>query len=68
MDLGLYELKQHKPWFDGEYSRFSNLRKQIKMQWLQDPKQNKVDTLYNVRREACRLIRHKKKEYLKTKN
>jgi hypothetical protein len=29
--LGLYELKQHKPWFDEECSRFSDKRKQAKM-------------------------------------
>ena len=29
--LDLYELKQHKPWFDEEYSQFSDERKQAKM-------------------------------------
>jgi hypothetical protein len=29
--LGLYEQKQHKPWFDEECSRFSDRRKQAKM-------------------------------------
>jgi len=57
----MYELKKYKPCFDEECSRFSNPRKQIKMQWLQDPNQNNVGTLNNVRREACRLLRHKKK-------
>jgi len=37
------------------------------MQWLQNPNRNNVDTLNNVRREACRLLRNKKKEYLKIK-
>ena len=32
--LGLYELKQHKPWFNEECSRFLDQRKQAKMQWL----------------------------------
>jgi hypothetical protein len=32
--LGLYELKQYKPWFDEECSGFSNPRKKTKMQWL----------------------------------
>jgi hypothetical protein len=35
--LGLYELKQHKSWFDEECSRFLEQRKQAKIQWLQDP-------------------------------
>ena len=29
--LGLYELKQHKPWFDEKCSRFLDKRKQVKM-------------------------------------
>jgi hypothetical protein len=35
--LGLYERKQHKPWFDKECSTFLDQRKQAKMQWLQNP-------------------------------
>ena len=32
--LGLYELKQHRPWFDGECLGFLDQKKQAKMQWL----------------------------------
>jgi len=32
--LGLYELKQHKPWFDEECLGILDHRKQAKMQWL----------------------------------
>jgi hypothetical protein len=32
--LGLYELKQHKPWFDEESLQFLDQRKQAKMEWL----------------------------------
>jgi hypothetical protein len=35
------------------------------MQWLQDPNQNNVDNLSNVRRETSRHFRYKKTEYLK---
>jgi len=63
--LGLYALKQHKPWFDEECLCFSDQRKQAKMQWLQDPNQSKVDNLHNLRREANIHFRNKKKEYLK---
>jgi len=38
--LGLYELKQHKPLFDEECSRFSDQRKQVKMERLHDPSQS----------------------------
>jgi len=32
--LGLYELKQHKPWFHEEYLKLSIQRKQDKMQFV----------------------------------
>jgi len=38
------------------------------MQWVQDPSQSNVDNLNNVRREANRHCRNKKKEYLKAKS
>ena len=47
--LGLYELKQHKPWFDEEGLRFLDQRKQAKIRWLQDPNQSNVDDLNNGR-------------------
>ena len=65
--LGLLELKQHKPWFDEECLHFLDERKQAKLQWVQDPSQRNVDTLNNVRREASRHFRNKKKAYLKAK-
>ena len=60
--LGLYGLKQHKPWFDKESLRFLDQRKEAKMQWLQDPNQSNVNNLNNVRREASIHFRNKKKE------
>jgi hypothetical protein len=42
-------------------------RKQAKVQWLQNPNRNNGDNLHNVRREAGRHFRNKKKEYLKPK-
>jgi hypothetical protein len=38
-----------------------------KLQWLQDPSKVNEDNLSNVRREASRHFRNKKREYLKTK-
>ena len=63
--LGLLELKQHKPWFDEECLHFLDERKQAKLQWVQDPSQRNVDNLNNVRLEASRHFRNKKKAYLK---
>jgi hypothetical protein len=37
------------------------------MLWLQDPNQSNVDNLNDVRREASRHFRNKKKKYLKAK-
>jgi hypothetical protein len=37
------------------------------MQWIQDPSQSNVDNLNNVRCDASRYFRNKKKTYLKAK-
>jgi len=37
------------------------------MQWIHDPSQSNVDNLNNVRRDASRHFRNKKKAYLKAK-
>ena len=58
--LVLYKLKKLKPWFDEERLRFSDQRKQAKMQWLQDPNHTNVDTLDNVRCKASRYFKNKK--------
>ena len=42
-------------------------RKQAKMQWMQDPSQSNADNLNNVRRDASRHFRNKKKAYLRAK-
>jgi hypothetical protein len=63
-NLGYFELKKHKPWFD---ERCSDQRKQAKLQWLQDPSEINGDNLNNVRRESSTYFRNKKREYLKRK-
>jgi hypothetical protein len=40
-------------------------RKQAKLQRLQDPREINGDNLNNVRRQASRHFRNKRKEYLK---
>ena len=65
--LGLHELRQHKPWFDEECLHFLDEKEQAKLQWVQDPSQGNVDNLNNVRHEASRHFRNKKKAYLKPK-
>ena len=66
-NLVLHKLKPHKPWFDKECLGVLGRRKQAEMQCVQDPSQSNVDNLNNVRREASRHFRNKKKEYLKAK-
>jgi len=60
-------LKQHKPCFDEECLGFLDQRKQAKIQWMQDPSQSNIENLNNVRRDASRHFRNKKKAYLKAK-
>jgi hypothetical protein len=62
--LGHYELQQRKSWFDDECSKLIDRRKQAKLQWLQNPSQVNGDNMDNVRREASRTFRTKKREYL----
>jgi len=66
-NVGLHELKQHKPWFDDECLGFLENGKQAKMQWVQDPSQSNVDNLNILRHEASKHFRKKTKEYLKAK-
>jgi hypothetical protein len=65
--LGYFEFKTHKPWFDEECPKLFDKRKQAKLQWLQDPSEINRDNLNNVRHEASRHFRNKKREYLKDK-
>jgi hypothetical protein len=53
--------------FDEGCSKLLDQRTQAKLHWLQDPSEINGDNLNNVRREANRYFRNKKKEYLKGK-
>jgi hypothetical protein len=54
VNLGSYELKKHKSWFDEGYSELLDQRKQAKLQCLQDPREINGDNMKNVRLEASR--------------
>jgi hypothetical protein len=62
-----FELKKHKPWFDEGCSKLLDQWKQAKLQWLEDPSEINGVNLNNVRREASRHFKNKKREYLKNK-
>jgi hypothetical protein len=66
-NLGYQKLKHNKPWFDDECSKLIDQRKQVKLQWLQNPNQINRDNLQNLRHETSRIFRNKKREYLKGK-
>jgi hypothetical protein len=59
------ELKQRKLWFGKECLGLLNQRKQAKMQWVQNLSQKSVDNLNNVRLEANRHFRKKRRHILK---
>jgi dihydroorotate dehydrogenase len=65
--LGSCELKKHMPWFDEGCSKLSDQRKQVKLQWLQDPSQINRNNFNNIRHEASRHFRNEKGEYLTDK-
>jgi hypothetical protein len=58
----VYEWNQPKPWLDNERSQFLGQTKGAKMQWLQGPNQRDTDNQNNVRREASRHFKKKKKK------
>jgi hypothetical protein len=60
--LGYCESKHRKPWYDEECSQLVYRRKQAKLQRLQDPSEANEDNLSDVRREASRHFRNKKRE------
>jgi hypothetical protein len=65
--LGHYELKKHKPWFDDGCSELLDQRKEVKLQLLQGTTEMNGDNMNNIRCEAGRQFRNKKREYLKDK-
>jgi hypothetical protein len=48
-NLGLYKLKQHKPWFDEEYLQPLVERKQVKIQLFTGSQPKQCRDLNNVR-------------------
>jgi hypothetical protein len=59
--LGYCVSKHRKPWFDEECSKLVDRRKQVKLQWLQDPSEVNEDNLSDVMQEASRHFRNKKR-------
>ena len=59
--LCLHEWKQQKPLFDKECVHILDQRKQAKMQWIQNPSRRNLYNLKNVRINARRHFRNKRR-------
>jgi hypothetical protein len=62
--IAYHELKKYKSWFDKGCSKSLDQR-QLKL--LQRPRKINGENLNNIRHEASRKFRNKKREYLKDK-
>jgi hypothetical protein len=56
-NVGYYELKQHKPWFDESYSTSLDQRKQANLQCLHNPSQTNSDNVKSVKCGSSRTLR-----------
>jgi hypothetical protein len=65
--LSYHDLKWCKPQFDEICSELLDQRKQARLQWLQNQSKINRDNLNNIRCDASRHFRNKKREYLKDK-
>jgi len=66
--LGLYKWKQHKSWFDDEFSQYLDQRKKAKCSGYRlQTRAMYAYKLNNVRHEANRHYRNKRRNKLKTK-
>jgi hypothetical protein len=55
------------PWFSKVCLKLLDQRKEVKRLWLQDPREIIGDNQNNVRLEASRHFRNRKREYLREK-
>jgi hypothetical protein len=65
--LDRHEWKQRVPWCDEERFRVLDQRKQAKIQRSQDPIQNNVDNVNNVKTPSWKTQQGNKKKYLEDK-
>jgi hypothetical protein len=63
-NVGYHRLKRNKSWFENEFSKLVDKRKQAKLKWLQNPKQISGENLQNFRRDTSRIFRKKGKGIL----
>jgi hypothetical protein len=66
--LNNYELKEHKRWFDEEFSNLVYQRWEAELHWLQNQRQINVGNTSNIRRGTTRMLRKKWSTCKKTTN
>jgi hypothetical protein len=59
-ELGYQKLKHNKQWFDAECSKLIDLRKQDKLQCLQNPKQYHGDDIHNMTKKPVEYLGKRK--------
>jgi hypothetical protein len=64
--LDYYQLKRHKQWYNKGCSELLHQRKQTNLHWIQQSSEMNGYNL-NIRHQASRHFRNKKREYLKDK-
>jgi hypothetical protein len=57
---GYFELKKDKPWLDEGCSTLLDQRKEINLEWLQNPSEINGDNMKIIRSEASKYFRNKK--------
>ena len=61
--IGYVKKRQNKKWFDEECADIVKKRKVAKMNWLHEQNEVNLEQLGNIRREATRLLKNKKREF-----
>jgi hypothetical protein len=56
-NVGVFETRTNKPYFDRERSELANKKKQAKLIWLRNPNDQTSEDFSNVRRNTCRTFK-----------
>ena len=65
--IGYLKKRQNKKWFDEECADIVKKRKVAKMNWLHEQNEVNLGQLGSIRRESTRVLKSKKREYLRGK-
>jgi len=58
------QLQQNKPWFHEEWSKFIDLRREAKLEWLLNLYQMSEDNMNKLRCEPDRIFRNKEERQI----